>query len=257
MEKVIEKMLPLRALSASATADKAKKAHPGNMHLWWNRSPISSSSAVLLAGISDDVNQELIASVAKDEKDAIRKAVKILKTEAPELPTIVDPFSGFGGLTVAAQQLGFPVVSGDLNSVASVLTKAASEIPGIFKDMNPVHPDAQAGLFSGVTGLAEDIRCYGAELRKEVARRLLGIYPESIVTNDNDKKVYAWIWTRTVTCPNPACGCKMPLANSYVLSKLIGHEYYVLPEVDAEQVSFRVIKGISPSSKHGNKIGNR
>ena len=250
MEKVIEKMLPLRALSASATADKAKKAHPGNMHLWWNRSPISSSSAVLLAGITDGINQELIASVAKGEKDAIRKAAKILKTEAPELPTIVDPFSGFGGLTVAAQQLGFPVVSGDLNSVASVLTKAASEIPGIFKDMNPVHPDAQAGLFSGVTGLAEDISYYGKKLIANVELILENLYPE-----EDEKHVFSWIWVRTIECSNPACKCRVPLSSSYVLSRKKGNAYWAEPITADGKTHFIIHKGECPLEKESNKIG--
>lgn len=250
MEKVIEKMLPLRALSASATADKAKKAHPGNMHLWWNRSPVSSSSAVLLAGISDDVNQELIASVAKDEKDAIRKAVKILKAEPPELPTIVDYFSGFGGLTVAAQQLGLPVVSGDLNSVASVLTKAASEIPGKFKDMNPIHPDAQAGLFSGVTGLAEDINYYGKRLKADVELILENLYPK-----EEGEIVFSWIWVRSIECSNPACKCRVPLSSSYVLSRKKDNAYWAEPITAEGKTLFIIHNGECPLEKESNKIG--
>lgn len=44
MKKIIETVLPLRALNKSATSDKVRKGHPGNMHLWWNRSPIDSSA---------------------------------------------------------------------------------------------------------------------------------------------------------------------------------------------------------------------
>ena len=42
--------------------------------------------------------------------------------------------------------------------------------------------------------------------------------------------VIAWIWARTVKCPNPACGCEMPLVRSFTLSKKKGKEAYIEPE---------------------------
>ncbi len=42
----------------------------------------------------------------------------------------------------------------------------------------------------------------------------------------------AWLWARTVTCPNPACGAKMPLVRSFYLSKKKGKEAWVEPHVD-------------------------
>ena len=41
--------------------------------------------------------------------------------------------------------------------------------------------------------------------------------------------VIAWIWARTVTCPNPACGIEMPLVRSWWLGKKKGKEAYVSP----------------------------
>src|SRR5699024_4836263 len=46
--------------------------------------------------------------------------------------------------------------------------------------------------------------------------------------------VIAWIWARTVTCPNPACGIEMPLVRSWWLGKKKGKEAYVVPEVVAD-----------------------
>jgi len=36
--------------------------------------------------------------------------------------------------------------------------------------------------------------------------------------------VIAWIWARTVTCPNPACRIRMPLVRSWWLGKKKGKE---------------------------------
>ena len=58
MKKLIETALPLRVLSQSAMSDKVRKGHPGNMHLWWNRSPIDSSAALLKAAVTDADTEE-------------------------------------------------------------------------------------------------------------------------------------------------------------------------------------------------------
>ena len=57
--------------------------------------------------------------------------------------------------------------------------------------------------------------------------------------------VIAWIWARTVKCPNPACGCEMPLASSFVLSKKRGKEAWVEPEFDYQRkkITFHVKNG--------------
>ena len=233
MKTKIEGALPLRQINQSAMTEKATKEHPGNMHLWWNRSPIDSS-------------REILKSAFTSDQDNMRADCDF---------TVVDPFSGFGGLALAAAEIGCSVIAGDLNSVATVLTKAASEIPARFADKPAVSVNAENRIYTGLEGLAEDIQCYGTALRKEMINRLTGMYPNAIEQDLDTKKVYAWIWTRTVTCPNPACGCMMPMANSYVLSKLKNREFYVQPEVEGKKVLFRVMKGSSASSMQGNKIG--
>ena len=223
--------LPLRTINQFAMSERVTKEHPGNMHLWWNRSPIESSNILLKTVVSNDQD---IATCA----------------------TVVDPFSGFGGLALAAEEFGFPSIAGDLNSVASVLTKAVAEIPARFVNRPPVSPDAENRIYTGIEGLAEDILCYGDVIRSEANKLLVDTYPDSTSSDGHKKRVYAWIWTRTVSCPNPACGCKMPLANSYVLSKMKNREYYVHPEVKGNELSFQVLKGSSSSAQQGNKIGS-
>ena len=211
MKKLTKDALSLRLINQSAMSERVTKEHPGNMHLWWNRSPIKSSKKLLETIITND---------------------KIISTCA----TIVDPLSGFGGLALSAEEVGLPIVAGDLNSVAEVLTKAAVEIPARFANRPAVSPNAENRIYNGIDGVAEDIQRYGDVIRSEAGRRLTDVYQNYIAPGNDDKRVYAWIWTRTVTCPNPACGCKMPLANSYVLSKMKKREYYVQPEVKGHQV---------------------
>ena len=54
MDKLIEIALPLTEINDAAIREKAGKAgHPANLHMWWGRSPLSSSLATLSAALLD------------------------------------------------------------------------------------------------------------------------------------------------------------------------------------------------------------
>ncbi len=59
--------------------------------------------------------------------------------------------------------------------------------------------------------------------------------------------VIAWLWARTVKCPNPACGAQMPLVSTFWLSKKKGNSAWLEPVVDRRgktpQICFRVQTG--------------
>jgi putative DNA methylase len=63
--------------------------------------------------------------------------------------------------------------------------------------------------------------------------------------------VIAWLWARTVKCPNPACGADMPLVRTFALSTKKGKEWHVEPIVDGKAVRFEVRRG--PASRDGTK----
>src|SRR5207302_4154105 len=89
-----------------------------------------------------------------------------------------------------------------------------------------------------VRGLAEDIRYYGKWMRDEAERRIGHLYPKVTLPKEyggGEATVIAWLWARTVTCPNPACGARMPLVSSFYLSKKKGKEAWVVPLVNREE----------------------
>lgn len=237
MRKKIEGSFPLREINRLAMSEKIKKGHPGNIHLWWNRSPMESSAKLLEAVLEDEL------------PDGRPKGI-------PSDVTILDPFSGSGCLTLAAAGSGVSVLAGDINSVAAVITKAVAEVPYRFLDRTAVSPKAEIRLYSGLAGLAEDIRSYGEWVRDQLGIRLLSSYPEAVQPDADGKQVYAWIWTRTAPCPNPACNCTMPLASSYVISRQKGREYHAVPRVSEDgAVSFDLLPGAPEAALNGNKIG--
>src|SRR5205823_11384041 len=137
----------------------------------------------------------------------------------------------------------------DLNPVAVLITKALIEIPPKFVNQPPVNPeDRKRGLgvaWKGAAGLAADVRYYGKWMRDEAERRIGHLYPKAKLPDGGEATVIAWLWARTVTCPNPACGARMPLVRSFELSKTKGNRAWVNPIIDqfSKTVRFDVRTG--------------
>jgi putative DNA methylase len=141
----------------------------------------------------------------------------------------------------------------DLNPVPVLITKALIEIPPKFANKPPVNPEARKarlGTWKAAQGLAEDFRYYGEWMRKEAEKRIGYLYPKARMSKEAgglDALVIAWLWTRTVRCPNPACGCMMPLVKSFDLSKKKGKDVSASPVVDRSTspptISFKVKNG--------------
>ncbi len=254
MKKIIENALPLRVLNQSAMSDKARKGHPGNMHLWWNRSPIDSSAALLRAAVMDVDAEELEPAIYQLEIMAAGESAPQMNMN--HSPVVYDPFSGFGGLTIAAQKAGLDVYASDLNAVATLLTKAATEIPARFRDCQPINSQADNKIHFGAEGLSSDVNYYGKLLKEETYQKVGKHYKAARLTETDEAPVYAWVWVRTMKCPNPACGCQMPMASSYILSKLKGQEFWAEPKIIDKKIQFKIHKGICPEEKESNKHGS-
>ena len=95
----------------------------------------------------------------------------------------------------------------------------------------------------GAAGLAEDVRYYGEWMKQEAYKRIGYLYPKAKMSDGSEATVIAWIWARTVKCPNPACGCEMPLVRSFTLSKKKGNEAYIDPIISGEQFTYVVKNG--------------
>lgn len=85
-------------------------------------------------------------------------------------------------------------------------------------------------------------------MRDEAERRIGHLYPKVRLPKEQgggEATVIAWLWARTVTCPNPACGARMPLVRSFALSTKKGKQAWVDPVVDpvAKTVRFEVRTG--------------
>ncbi len=143
----------------------------------------------------------------------------------------------------------------DLNPVAVTINKAMIEIPPRFAGQAPINPESRKDLakdaaFPGAAGLAADVLHYGKRMREEAFARIGHLYPTVTLPPEQgggEATVIAWIWARTVKCPNPICGCEMPLVRSFVLSQKKGKEAWYEPVFEGSQVHYRVHRGGSPT----------
>ncbi|WP_440710682.1 DUF1156 domain-containing protein [Herbiconiux sp. YIM B11900] len=264
----------------SAREKSIRHGHPSTLHLWWARRPLATARAVLFAQLVDDPSSREdefrdealrqdetdVAGYVERQIDAERERLfdlitrmvdwdnlgderlfdavraEIDRSTGGKPPAILDPFAGGGTIPLEAQRLGLEAHASDLNPVAVLINKALIEIPPKFAGRAPVFPDAAAERngWPKATGLAEDVRRYGSWMRDEAEKRIGHLYPKATLDDGTEATVIAWIWARTVTCPNPACGIEMPLVRSWWLGKKKGKEAYVIPTVTDGRVEYSI-----------------
>ena len=288
LKKLIEVALPLEAINAEAAREKSiRHGHPSTLHLWWARRPLAAARAVIWSSLVDDPSAHPELYPTEEAQNAERqrlfgileKLVKWENSNDPEVldaakaeilrstnnnpPALLDPFAGGGAIPLEAQRLGLEAHAHDLNPVAVMINKAMIEIPPRFAGQAPVNSDSRTRLdgatgWQGAQGLAADVQYYGEWMKREAFRRIGHLYPKVKVPHalgGGEATVIAWIWARTVKCPNPACGCEMPLASTFVLSKKKGKEAWVKPITEGNNVHFEVQYGKCPKEYESFKVG--
>ena len=271
-KKLIEVALPLEKINAESAREKSiRHGHPSTLHLWWARRPLAAARAVIWSSLVDDpsshpekfpteeeqsaerqrlfkILEDLVVWENSNNEDVLEAAkAEIMKSTDGNPPELLDPFAGGGAIPLEAQRLGLKAHAHDLNPVAVMINKAMIEIPPRFSGMAPVNPDARTSkmsqAWSRAQGLAEDVRYYGEWMKQEAYKRIGHLYPKVRVPREQgggEATVIAWIWARTVKCPNPACGCEMPLVRSFTLSKKKGKEAWAKPVFDGPNMHFEI-----------------
>jgi putative DNA methylase len=264
--KLIEVALPLDDINRASVREKSiRHGNPSTLHLWWARRPLATCRAVLFAQLVDDPSAHPdkfpTEEEQKAERDRLHRIIsrlvvwenihdeellreaheEILKSTGGNPPPILDPFAGGGSIPLEAQRLGLEAHASDLNPVAVLINKALIEIPPKWANRPPVFPGAASEQLSwpGATGLAEDVRCYGMWIRSKADRRIGHLYPK-VNASGVDTPVIAWLWARTVICPNPACSGTLPLVRSFWLARKQRAERYVRPILEGKRVRFEI-----------------
>ena len=286
-KKLIEVALPLDKINEACVREKSiRHGHPSTLHLWWARRPLAAARAVIWASLVDDPSShpEQFPTETAQEKERNRlfkileKLVvwenlcdeqvlhaakeEIMKSTGGNPPALLDPFCGGGAIPLEAQRLGLKAYASDLNPIPVMINKAMIEIPPLFQDQKPVHPgSSQLNVYQGNAGLAEDVEYYANWMRDEAYKRIGYLYPKATIRNawggERERKatVIAWIWARTVKCPNPACQSEIPLVHSFNLSKKKGHECHIHLDIDHSthpaSITYTIESGLVEGTKEG------
>ena len=227
-----------------------------------------SSDANMLA----EARYEIARSVARANGGAApTQPAAVLEYLDKQGKPIYDPFCGGGSIPLEAQRLGLRAMGSDLNPIAVLITKALIEIPPKFANRPPVNPDADPmGMtvakgkqskqlhWRAAAGLANDVRYYGRKMREMAWERIGHLYPKAKLPDGGEATVIAWLWARTVPCPNPACGVAMPLMHTFQLSTKEGNQHWTKPTTNHlnKTVTFTVQDHSNEVPKTGT-VGNK
>ncbi len=273
-KKLIEVALPLAAINAASAREKSlRHGHPSTLHLWWARRPLAACRAVLFASLVDDPSAHPERFTSKASQDTERERLfrligrlvewenttnehvlaeakaEIRASVGDELPTVYDPFCGGGAIPIESQRLGLPTLASDINPVAMLITKSLTEIPWRFRGSRPVHPSLRGPLnersWDKASGLAADLEAYGRDVFEAARVKIGALYPATRLLSGADAPTIAWLWARTVACPNPVCGATIPLVKTFGLCTRPGKEWSAEPVVDrvAKTVHFTTRAG--------------
>ncbi|MFH1011238.1 MAG: DUF1156 domain-containing protein, partial [bacterium] len=273
-KKLIEVALPLPEINDASAYDKMPGIgpHPKGIHHWWARLPLPTARAVLFASVVDDpssnperypteeaqsaererlfgILRQLMQKKMHEHPEVYAKArSEMLKHCNGKLPPVLDPFSGGGSIPLEAARLGFEAHAADLNPVAVLLNKCNLELVPQWIDHPPVNPEAREDVlrkseWKGARGLAEDVRYYGRIIRKRALQKIGHLYPKVRLPKEygsRETNVIAWLWARTIRCPNPACSARAPLVRSFWLCRKKPHYIHAKPLLKDKAVSFAI-----------------
>lgn len=262
--KLIEVVLPLDAISvASARERTVRQGHPSMLHPWWGRRALAPCRAALFAQLVDDPSShpdrfpteeaqaqerqrllQLLEELVKweggsDERVLAAAQAEIWNSCGGQPPPVLVPFAGGGSIPLEAQRLGLEACASDSNPLAVLINRALIEFPARFTK-------------GGSKQAAESVKHYGGEMVGLAEQRLVHLYPKVKLPaqeGGGEATVAAWIWARTIPCPNTACGALVPLVPHFVLALLDDREVWAepIPDPVARRVRFEVKTGEGPA----------
>jgi adenine-specific DNA methylase len=236
VRKLIEINLPLKALSAEARREKAiRHGHISTLHVWWARRPLVVARAAVLGALladEDEVSPEFIAQLCRWEvhdgdpggRYLLEQARALIRRRFPEAPPkVLDSFAGGGSIPLEALRLGCEAHAVEYNPVAYLILKATLEYPQRYGPH-----------------LTEAVKAWGEWVLEQARKELAGFYPAL-----NGETPIAYLWSRTIRCPNPDCGAEIPLFRQFWLARKANKQVALkpIPNRNARRVDFAIVEG--------------
>ena len=249
----IEICFPIKEVSEESAREKnIRHGHISTLHIWWARRPLASSRATAYASLipvpesASEIQRkkEFIIQLSKWENSLNEKLIKqaredILKANGGRPLKVLDPFAGGGSIPLECLRLGMETHAVEYNPVAVLILKCTLEYPQRYGRLNKIKENE--GLFETVkeeSPLIDDVKRWGEWVLEEAKKEIGQFYPE-----DKDSSIpVGYIWARTITCQNPACGAEIPLMRQYWLAKKENKKISLFPFVVNNRVEFAIVQ---------------
>ncbi len=232
--RLIEEAFPLKKVSEDSRHEKnVRHGHISTLHIWPARRPLAACRAAIIAALMPDPGDEKgraelcrkIESITRwgtengPALDYFRREIR--KAFGGRAPRVLDPFAGGGAIPLEAMRLGCEVIANDYNPVAWFILKCTLEFPQRLAGKTWPLPESEGEQLpllkepQGKPGnLADHVRYWGRWVLEHAREELAPYYP----TIDGQPTV-AYLWARTVPCPDPQCGAEVPLLKTLWLCK--------------------------------------
>src|SRR6266496_832522 len=278
--RLIEDLIPIREISAEASREKSlRHGNISTLHLWWARRPIVAAraavyGALVLAPADPQERDIYMARMRKlcswDIPNGILEQARkdILDANDGQPPRVLDMFAGGGAIPLEALRLGCEAYAVELNPVAHIIELCTLVYP---QKYGP--------------SLVTDVKKWGEWVIDRAKAQLAEFYPSppSQSEQHNDDNMVqttlageqhatqsngtltpiAYLWTRTVPCPNPTCGATVPLVRQTWLRKKEGNyvALRMIPDHETKKVRFERVQspklnGFGFDPEAGSKRGN-
>lgn len=272
--RLIEDFIPIREISAQAAREKSiRKGHISTLHLWWARRPLVAARAAVFASLIAapetyqkraclkktmidlcrwEAGEDTISRAKKKILEAQRERLNLpADTPLSEVPPpkVLDMFAGGGAIPLEALRLGCETYAVELNSVAHIIELCTLVYPQKYGKK-----------------LADEVEKWGNWVIENVRAEIGDLYPPikvgevlpetheqlKLLSKSQSKQLnlaqnltpVAYLWTRTVKCPNPACGASVPLVRQTWLCKKT-KKYIalkIIPNHETKRVEFEVVE---------------
>ncbi len=209
---LIESFMPLDSIGSESRREKARKPkNISTMHIYWARRPTISARAAILGGliprsVMDEKHVSKMAMLLKKaytwdfmedpaKVNEIRNFLK--KFHGNEPIRLIDIFAGGGAIPLEGIRLGCETWAVDINPVAYLIQKGILVYPHIFGKK-----------------LIKEFEYWINWIGKKAESELKFAYqiPGKMMMP------HAFIWAKTIQCPNKKCQAEIPLIKQFWLA---------------------------------------
>lgn len=247
---LIEEIFPISQISEISSREKGRRhGSLSTFHLWWARRPLSASrttsysalvpapaskkelysaelSLIQLANLNSSSNFESLSTYRES----------LIANNGGNPPRILDPFSGGGSIPFEAMRLGCDTYAMDYNPVAYLILKCVLDYPHKYGK-----PEIRLGVENNANygyDLLGEVRKWSSWILQEVRKEISELYS---LREDSEYSDSTYIWSKQMTCLNPACGTKIPLLSNYWLSNKSKKKIALFPRVSNNEIIFNIV----------------